>query len=384
MLRCKLAEALYYFAFLLCAISRSISKINIEAILGISIGVVADAMQVVVVFCLVAKLFMQKYSEEQFLVLIICTIIFCIPSAITRTWIIIIGFLFVVCGQGIHLRALAKIAFAVYFLTFLLTIIAYNMGLVESVAAFRENSTVVRQSFGFAHPNSFGFMLFQICLAYSTFRFPTFKAIDLAVYLIAIVLSIQIADAQASAIATALALCMFATSELVSQRCKLRRTLLGLALIFYIAITVLTLFFMLFFSPSNGIHAAIDSLVHHRIAFGHSLNETYGLAAMGTNVPYEMRTLDQGFLIDNAFMRLCILIGVIPTAVYSIAGYFVFYEAYKQAHWSPIIIGYFLYFVYGISEHFMIDFSSNFYMLALSALLFSQPLSCYKGDKDGQ
>lgn len=171
----KVSSISYYFAFLCYVLWNALTQTAFVDVLpeGTYSSIKTILQGLTVVFILV-KIVSQKYDFKRFIVLSLFGLVALLSFSITGFSIVTWAFFFIMAGDEISIKRLCSIALVVYIV---ITIIAVTMSLSGSIPnKVFVRGGVVRDSYGFNHPNTFGQALLEISLAISVLRYKKFGA----------------------------------------------------------------------------------------------------------------------------------------------------------------------------------------------------------------
>lgn len=366
---------LYYIAFACYLISVELSLVNIEGICGISLEDIRFFFQSIALFALLFKALIQQYSVLQLLVSValigICFLSWRYSNANLMFW----ASLFIVSGQGICLRAIAKIAFSVYLIIFVLTVFFALSGVIDSAYMERGSDYYARSSMGFAHPNYFGRFLFEICISFALMREGKFDWKVIVLCCISICLIANASDSRTAMVGIVFLLLSLFVYNLLKGR---KRILLILFSLMFVCVVISSYYIMFFYNPSNYIESQLNELLTGRMYLANFYYSIGGFHLLGNNFSdapvLHYRMGDTNLILDNSFCLMLLRDGILVAFFFFLGTVILIVKAYKANSFNICLLGFFVVGFVGLSEAYMVGFDTNYCMLAFSAALFSKPI----------
>lgn len=370
---------LYYVAFAAFCFWRSLSYINVNQILFFEAQDLDEIAKVVMLLCLSLKLILQKYNLRAAVVIGVCLLILLLSCQTSYSKQLIWLFLFVCASQGVKVKTLALICFVFYAGAFVVGVAGWFLGEIEAIEAIRFGDEGVRSSLGFRHPNSFGYIATTVCFSLLVLRFPKPRVFDV-IFIMVVALTVNVVAGSRTSF---LAICIGVVVAVVYSYCckteHARRLFAMSGAIALMVLTVASVLLMVFYDPGNELCSQINKLLSSRLSYANHYFRHYSLSLFGSNVPQNLlaNTLDagNGFVVDNAFCNLCLRYGIVP-AFLLVGGWIgVFFKAFCTDYRGRCILALSLWIVVAFAESTVLIFSSNFGLVAISALLYGSPLA---------
>lgn len=374
----SLSNGAYLFAFGVFCFWRSLSYINIEQILFLDTDDIIAASKMIMLVCLVFKLFTQRYDLRSFILMSFVFTVLLISDQTSHSLQLVWALLFICAAKNVNFTSIVKICLIVYSGALILGILGWGLGLVEAVEAIRSDDTGIRTSLGFKHANSLGYIAMTVAFSFLVLRFPKYQTIDV---LIVLIIAFGVITTSGSRTAF-FAICIGLIIALVYCHCVKRGRnklfplicALSLGLLFLLSVLL-----MVFYNPNDISLVNLNHFLSYRLSYANHYYAHYSIAAIGSNIPQEvlMNTTSvlNGFIVDNAFCNLCLRSGFIPAVIFIGAWALVFVKAYKENYAGPCILALALWIAVAFSESTVLILSSNFGLIAIAALLYGYPLS---------
>lgn len=280
---------------------------------------------------------------------------------------------FVVSGEKVDVQKLAKILFFVELVTILVITSLASAGLIDSVTMLREGGGI-RTSLGFSHPNRLGSNVLALCCAFAIMRYPRFKIRDLALYLLCLLFVLEESGSRTSAVLIALIPFISLVFSKVAARKSRRPVILVMALII-VLLVVGSLYVMANYNASNAVMFSLNGIFNTRPYLLSSYYDLYPPTAFGRSIGSMVTVRDltgfEGVVIDNAYARLLIVYGYIPSLLFYFIYVAIFVDAWRRNELNVCLLGLFIYSCMGIAEWQAMHFAVNYCLVGFSGVMFS-------------
>lgn len=369
----SISRTAYYFAFILyvskCIIMRS-SLIEYTDLIWSFIG---EGAQVSALFLLILKFLLQRTSPRAWLVsFFVVGIGFVSWRCSHEGWLFWLA-LFVVCSEGVNVRGLAEITLAVTGFMTVAIIMCSSAGLIENLQFTRDGA--VRQAMGFLHPNTLGFYLLLICVAFSSIRFGSSILPDIALVVITTAGNLAVAGSRSSALLAAFLLFMLSAFRLANEP-RSQRILSCFCVAVVVAVLAGSYYLMVAYDPANPVHAALNSALSGRLRLANAYYRMQPLTLFGSDFSrfdpiYWESGRPYDFVVDNAFCHLLLRYGIVPTALFMAGLFALLAKLLRERRCGVLLFGITIMMVYGFSETMGIRVECDFFLVAMgSELLF--------------
>lgn len=368
-----LIMVLYYFAFGLYVAGSCLTQ-TVFSEIGVPVSTFYNLAQVFAAVVLLTKLLLQRCRYTELL------LAFCLIAVGVASWFyskesyLFWIFLFIACGKDVEIKILAKIVLFVVGALTVVTVVAAQFGIIPTYYILETGERAARSSMGFIHPNRLGEYLFTVCLALAIIDFDKRPYRTLAVCAVCFAVAWYISNSQTSSaiiLFIALSICLIPLFK------KHRRPFLLFALGLFAASFLLSMYFMVAYSPFNQTMTALNEFCSMRLSFMHQGYETYGIALFGqecSNGPIVAYTLVSKtaytFFVDNAYAHAVIKNGLIPSIVFFLLVAVAFIRGYNKPELDSALFGLMVLAVVGFTEHYFIDISCDYFVVVLSAFVF--------------
>lgn len=358
--------SIYYFTFILYVISYLIKYTNIDY--GYSITV----LHFVCLGMIIIKLLLQGFKTLMHLFLagvLLALALLSFYSTNDRTILFLL--LFILASDKIEIKSLATISLITVAIVMTLVVICSNLGIIDAVYQVRDGFGL-RSSLGFSHPNRFGSNMLALAIAYAVIRFPIYKIIDIVIYSIISCIILIVSDSRTAAVSVVLVMALSAICSMCYGR-KWQKALLIIMCCTFVAIVLLSFYFMCSYDPSIPWMRQVDELLSGRLNLANLYYRAYSFNLFGRSFSEILLLVgtQKTVMIDNSYVNLLIVFGVVPTAIYLIGYLTLFLHAIKIDALSACVFGAFVYACVGFTECLTIDFAMNYCLIGI-AIIYDQ------------
>lgn len=378
---------LFYIAFSCYSLWSALSITTAESFVFADVRVFEIMLQVVCVISLGLKLAMQRYTFGQLACLISVGLVVGVSAYLCKSYTLLWVFAFVAAGQSIRIKPLAAISLVVSATTVAFAVLGSVCGDLSVVYTNRGGVIGARSSMGFTHPNGFGEMIFKLCIAWVVLRYPKMTFYDLLLYLSGVFIVIEVADSRTSAVGILLAIILVAFCMIAKERLSVR-AISGVFIVVSIVLIAVSFYLMVAYDAADSVHSVINNALSGRPYYSNRYFSLFPPTLLGTdfsNAPMVYMSsgnVESNLLVDNAFCRLVIRYGYITTVIFLISILAIIQKAYRESYLGVCLIGLMICIVAGFSERYMLDFGFNYFLVALSTVLYSKPLVSLEGLQD--
>lgn len=369
------ANFAYYFAFALYATSRFLSYTTFETMLFLPKDTFADALQAIALVLLVVKFVLQRVPlHGWFIATTIVLVGFASWQQAAEGWLFWLV-LFVVCSEGISIKALAGTTFVIVAVLTPLTMFCGSLGIIENRISVRAG--VYRQALGFTHPNNLGYFVLLLSTSFSVMRWGERPIPDIILILLTLPVNLLIANSRSSAALSLFQIALLLVFWLVRNP-KARR-LVSVGCVAVVAMVVAFSYWSLvFYNASDAIMRALDTALTGRLNLAHAYYQVQGLTLFGSdysqaNLVFWESGKPYTFVVDNAFCHLLLRYGIVPTALFLAGLFSLLAKLLHERRWDSILFGLTLMSVYGFCETLGIQVECDFFLVSMGTeLLFGQ------------
>lgn len=333
--------------------------------------------------CLAGKYLLQGNTINEHLIVASIGIIFLISAITSSNHLLIWCFIFVVSSRHISIKSLSFCFFMILILIGLITFSGYFLGAVPSHDLPSTMTRDVRYSLGFSHPNTLGFFLLSIQLAWISMRGISVDTKDLVFATIFAVFSRCLTDSRTVDGAFMLLIITIIVLLIKQNRSSSRGQSTGsvaspliIALYTIIAASVVfSIFSMVFYDGANSVWTKLDTLFSGRLHLANQYYYETGISAFGHSFKdsavqaFDIHGEGVTFLVDNLYCNILLYYGWIPWLV-SFGGIAVSLRRLRKRQQYTCYLGIILFLLIGLFEAMLFNLRVDFFILGLRAALY--------------
>lgn len=247
-------------------------------------------------------------------------------------------FLLVFSAKDQDYDKLCRFFFWFFFATLLLNLLLVGAGVLEDTLSTRWeaiNFGATRHSYGFGHPNTFGF--WTLLLIFSGLLYIPRKGHRALSCLISVLLAFcvfRVTDSKAALLSSlaAIVLCLiaFRIGPWLSSKKWSVPLCLGLYLLGIAAFLSLTLLYQ----EDNGFYSTCNALLSDRLAYSSAAFRSFGVKLFGAQVHFRWDPVDSLY----AYAPICM--GLIPTVLYFGLNLISLYRAARAGRWDIVAVAF--------------------------------------------
>lgn len=278
---------------------------------------------------------------------------------------------FAITGQGVEVKKLAKIVFWSELFCILGISFLGSIGILQSVYLYREGFGL-RTSLGFASVNRFGHNFLALCCAYMLMRWPHHSIRDYLFCVICGIIVEVVSDSRTS-VAIIIMLPLIATGITLPRRKSMRRTIIAAMMVIIVLLFFISIYIAFNYDASSTMWFRLNSIMSGRPEQMHYYYMNYHIKYFGYNMYGSINQNlfgMEGLVIDNAYAKLLLVSGIIPTVVFFSMYMIVFIDSLRRGEIDCHLLGLFVYALVGLTEWQMYHFAMNYCMVAFSYCLF--------------
>jgi hypothetical protein len=361
----KTTLVLYYVAFTFYV------SVYILSYTTIQLGSAVTLVNGLCLLLLVLKFLTQHLNIKRLLFSAALVLIGFVSWRTTTDMNLLMLFAFVVCGEGVDAKALAKIVICVELIAIVFVSTLSVFGVIQSVTRIRQDGTI-GTSLGFSHPNRLGSNVLALCCSYAVVRYPHFRFRDLFIYIAAALFVTVVTDSRTSTILIAIVPVVSWAFCFASKRRNVRPFIIALSIVL-LALVSLSFFFMMNYDSADTSMVEFSNNMSGRPYFMNFYYKLYPPTLFGYNLNGMVRNAFgmEGVTIDNAYAKLLIVFGYIPSIVFYMLYIGIFARAFRRNQLDACMLGIFIYGCMGATEWQSMHFAMNYCLVGFSALLFA-------------
>ena len=310
------AEHLFYAAFAVFSFQYILSYTLFNEVLGFPVDALCNALKIVAFVLLFGKILFQVYAERFFVPFMALGIIALVSLYFTLDQHLIVAIVFAASSQGVTVKKVAKVNLIITLCMLVITVVCANSGLVDSVSHFTSSGDEVT-SLGFTVPNRLAGFILSACVSLAIMHYPVLNLKDFVIYAAGLFVCGYVAGSSTGTLGilvTVISLCVFSFCE----RKRSMRPLVTCCAVLLVLLIVTSLYFMVFFNPANPVHVALDDWFTGRLELAHRYYSLFPVTEFGRDfslMDFKVGNYDT-LVVDNAYAKLFIQIGYIPSIIF--------------------------------------------------------------------
>lgn len=263
-------------------------------------------MTYVILFLLVTKIFLSKYTLTQFFIIVFLLAFGVWLFNITEDGDLMILIWFIIAARDIELRKTFRVALEIYIVTILVGLLLFIFGFATDKTKMLANGTI-GHSYGFTNANTLSVLIFQPILIWIFLRYKDFKLRDYSCILIIEIIVYYITKCRSTFITNIVLLFLIPNIKALSTHKYSKRILSILVLISPIC-TVLSYFAVYLYSQGGTVLNVLDILGSSRISSAYMNIIRYGIhfLPIANNPIYESL-----YTLDNSYIRIGAHFGIV-------------------------------------------------------------------------
>lgn len=366
-MKVNLSKVLYWISYTLLVISTLCIKV-------IVIEPYIKCFKYIAIILLIFKCFIQdkNYNKKTILSIIFLSIIGVITFFVSKDGTFIILLLLIFASKDILFDDIVKKDFYIKLILVLFMLVMYLSGLTSEYVIYRDNSE--RRSFGFSHPNVFGFIIVMIAIEYIFIHREKLKLVHLIPGILAIFIINIFSDSRSSTLLMIIIIIMCILDKINCSKIIYNKLVKQIIKNSFVIFTLISLVITFLFYKNTKIGIFFNEFFSGRISFILEFLQKYKINLFGNDLLLISTELSKitgkGFLIlDNSFILILLHYGII---VYLIISYLFnksFEFAYKQKDTLTICILFSL-IIYATMESYLFKSVYNVFILYFSNVIY--------------
>ena len=298
-------------------------------------------------------------------------------------------FWFAGSAYNVKIRDIVKTLFFTQLAALLTAMTMALTGVVDNITYRRGDSSALRYSMGFYHPNTLAQKVFQLCVMYVYLLGRKLRLPHIALVALISVVVYYITDSR-TALFMSLYLILMLLAYLLSVR-KVwpfyRLSERGMRLLRFVFFAAAALSVAISLTASTVNYArflSVGDTLMSRVTQMQLYLSAYSLKPFGQYLYYAGSSLSASirnenlYTLDNSYMYLILGYGVVTTAVYLALMFFTLRKAVREKNYLILII-LSAYALYGLTETLLLRLSLNFSLMLMAAALWNVPFG--SGDR---
>lgn len=243
----------------------------------------------------------------------------------------------------------------------LFVVLAFFLGFTNNILVYREG--ILRNAFGFSHPNKIGLYLMMISL--ESYYIMRNKKIIIP-FILSIIISSVIflfIDSRTTLLIIILNIIFICLNKIFKNKILEKKIIEIVVKNLFLILTIITLILAHKFSFNNSFLVKLNQLLSYRISYNHYFLTNYGINIFGNFVE-----TSKYLILDSSYLNIILRFGYILFFCLYFLFYKSFKDMYKKKNYILLIIFVLLLF-YGFSESFLYKVSTNAFLLYFSRFI---------------
>ena len=369
-MKIKTNNLFFYVGYLSILFSFMFSKVYI-----ISKGYKTFQNVAIVLLTLNILIQSKKYTRKQFMIIYLLTIVLFISYYFTKSNALILVWLLITSSKNIKIKEFCK--YDLIFRTLFLCIVVclYFMGFTENYFMYRNNG-MLRSSMGLSHPNDFGAYMMILCLEYFYIKQKKLKLLDYSFLLLSLLLMRHFSDSRTSEICIILFFTILIFNKVSKYKLFENKNFQFIIKYIFIILFLLILGMSLLYKNNSRIAIIANNVFSNRIRLSSYTLENYKVKLFGNNIKFvttkeALLTGKKAFILDNSYMHILMVYGVIVFIVFAYASYLLNKKMLIEKQYLLLSIFIVLYF-YGFNETGLFKIQFNSFLICFSYILYNK------------
>lgn len=353
----------FYFSYLLLLINSMCSNVYfIQPLLKYN--------QIIILVSLILIFLdnLKSFTFKRIFLILLVLLIMIISYKVTTFSDILFTGLFILSSKDIEPKEFIKTDFKFKLILFVSVIFFYFLGLAGNTIMYREDG-MIRNSFGFTHPNHLGMYLFLLCCDLFVLYYKKFKIRHILFFVFSFLMCLFICDSRSGQICILGLIILVFFSSKIEKIKTINRIIPFLPIIFFF----ISLVCIHFYINKYGFIFPIDELLSNRIRRAGEFLQYYGVNIFGNYFELYGRWDIQYYLttLDNAYLHILIHYGLLIFSLFIISFYSILKNELKK-HNYEIVYLLSIILIYGFMERHIIELQYNCVLIYLGLYLYSK------------
>lgn len=318
LLRMPIAEFIFYIALGMYVLADIMAGVNANSIFGLDKETLITLLQGISFFLLSFKILLFWFNKKITLLLTLSAAIVCVSAFQSRSYMLMWILLFGLSGFDTSIKRCSWLILLLSSFMLIAVVLLNIGGAIESELIIRNGvSDIMRNSFGFIHPNRMGKVLFSIVASYVIIKYESFSVIDAVFCLTVSIFDLLIVDSRTSGLTLlVLPIGIMVWKSLLVKATKIKACTIAVILLSSICIVIMAIY-----DAQSGFFTNINRILSGRLSYMHEYYVQYGIELFGQHISTLGQTLPldpatfKTIILDNAYANLIIVYGVVPTMV---------------------------------------------------------------------
>ena len=368
-------------------------------------NVFGNILTIIIYLLLLLKIItFSYYTSKEIKIIFLLTGIVILSLLCSKNFLILKLFLFIIGNKNISTKKLFNLVRKLIVFSLVITICCSFLNIIESHNILRDNSSFIRYSLGFNHPNMLSMFILQFILISLFLDYEKFNVKYMIFYLIIIFVTYFITDSRTTCMLGLGCYCIFlfiyflkldtgsyldSNSNFIKESTTgkndfiknnlVQKTVIKKSFLFFKKIFIFFPEFLGFGSLFLGKYynvtlSQLNNLFSGRLMYINVFLNMYGIHLFGTYVPYGSSYINSKgelvpLILDNAYANITIRFGLIILILLLIAYSLLTKKLISQKQIISLLIVS-VYLVFGLMESHFIYITANFSLFFLSQVLY--------------
>lgn len=300
----------------------------------------------------------KNYDTKKFLKLITLIMLSIVTYYFSNDKCILKLVLLIVASKNIKFDEFIKKDFQLKIILTIIVVIAFFLGITNNVFVYRNG--ILRNSFGFIHPNRLGLYLMMICLDYYYIMRKKNILKPLILSLIISVLLFLFVDSRTSLVIIILCTIFAITNKIINGKILNLKLVKFISKNLFIILSLIVLLLSFKYNVNDDLSYNINKLISGRLYLNQYFLLNYDFSLFGSVVE-----TTKYLILDCSFLNLLLRFGIFIFIWFYIILHKSINDMYKNKNYMLIII-FALLICYGFSESFFYKAYTNAFLLYFS------------------
>lgn len=317
----------------------------------------------------------QRYEVKELVLVFSLSVPIVLGALNSGHNIMMSAWLFIIASKSINVEKALKEMFFLLVLLVPIVIIMYFNGYIDEMVIYR--GSVLRHSWGFAHPNWLGVRVSQIILLGIYLKRKTLNIFDYMIIVAGIIFSYRVPNNQTSYVILSLFFIMLVLMQIANLFVGGQGAFAKILIWCSVFANFITIGLSIINVKKIPLLTKLDDILSHRFSWCHRTYEYYGLSLFGKAIDLYIKKAGQRVIklyLDSAYMAILLRYGVFVYLIISVIYIATMVRSYKMNNYK-LVIAMSIYALYGIMANSFYSLTQNVFLLFLSSCLYSKEIS---------
>ena len=328
---------------------------------------VDNILTIFISFLFFLKLFAQKYTKKQIVIISIIGVLVLYISIVCNEYVIALTYLAIISIKGIEIKKVVKIMFITKLILISTHIIIYCLSLNENTVMYYTSNGEARHTLFLGHPNTVAGIIMWMIMEYIYLKY---EKVNIMTYLGLIILDVAIYYLTKSR-TVLIAFSIFIILLIISKKIKNKQILIAISRRILLILSLIIISLSVFYSKIPNIDY-VDQLLSRRISLGKIAIDNYGLTLLPHEINYDVVVkwedeYEMNLVLDSLYIRSAVSYGLIVLIL-------IVYGFHKKSRYITIREAVFiiLFAITGITENYVLNTYICFPLMFLGYILYEK------------